>query len=83
MGRLIPAGTGMEFYRNIEVENALAGMARDEDTLSFDEDFAFEDVTRDEEPLDVDLDEATADSDLEADADADSDTEAEGIIEAE
>jgi len=80
MGRLIPAGTGMEFYRNIEVENALAGMERDEEPLGFEEDFAFEDVARDEEPLELDLEEA----DAEAEADnSDVDSEAEDIIEAE
>ncbi len=29
MGRLIPAGTGMEYYRNIEVENPLEDMQRE------------------------------------------------------
>ena len=30
MGRLVPAGTGMEYYRNIEVENAFEGMGKDD-----------------------------------------------------
>ena len=30
MGRLIPAGTGMEYYRNIEIENPFEGMESEE-----------------------------------------------------
>ena len=30
MGRLIPAGTGMEYYRNIEIENPFEGMGSEE-----------------------------------------------------
>jgi hypothetical protein len=29
MGRLIPAGTGMEYYRNVEVENPFAEFAEE------------------------------------------------------
>jgi DNA-directed RNA polymerase subunit beta' len=37
MGRLIPAGTGMEYYRNIEVENPHAGeIDVDDDPLPLD-----------------------------------------------
>ena len=31
MGRLIPAGTGMEYYRNIEVKDPFAGEGADQD----------------------------------------------------
>ena len=31
MGRLIPAGTGMEYYRNIEVKDPFAGEVDDQD----------------------------------------------------
>jgi DNA-directed RNA polymerase subunit beta' len=31
MGRLIPAGTGMEYYRNIEVKDPSAGEVDDQD----------------------------------------------------
>jgi DNA-directed RNA polymerase subunit beta' len=31
MGRLIPAGTGMEYYRNIEVEDVLADLQQEEE----------------------------------------------------
>jgi DNA-directed RNA polymerase subunit beta' len=33
MGRLVPAGTGLEYYRNIEVENPFEGMEGEEETL--------------------------------------------------
>ena len=31
MGRLVPAGTGMQYYRNVEVENAFEGMETEEE----------------------------------------------------
>jgi len=46
MGRLIPAGTGMEFYRRIEVENALADMQQEEEPFAFEQEFGLEDVPR-------------------------------------
>ena len=37
MGRLIPAGTGMEYYRNVEVENPFQDHAEEEEPLELEE----------------------------------------------
>jgi DNA-directed RNA polymerase subunit beta' len=49
MGRLIPAGTGMEYYRNIEVEDVLADLQQEEEPLEFRNILGPEDAI--EEPL--------------------------------
>jgi DNA-directed RNA polymerase subunit beta' len=46
MGRLVPAGTGMEYYRNIEIENPLKYMKPEEPSADLDQEFGFDELSR-------------------------------------
>ena len=66
MGRLIPAGTGMEYYRRIEVENALADMQPEEEPFAFEQEFGLEDMPRIEEEEEAPEDNQAEGAELEA-----------------